>query len=102
MDHALYHMAEPSNEYNLDLTVIQGQWPAGLYGHAYLIGPPPALANFVYFGTGVLTRVDLAPNAEGCPHWTSKIISSPDTDIINGLFEALDHETFFSTLGTGG
>lgn len=103
MDHALYHMREPSNEYDLDLTVTQGQWPEGLHGHAFLIGPlQPALANFVYFGTGVLTRVDLAPNAEGRPHWISKIVSSPDTDIINGLFRTLDRETFFSVLGTGG
>lgn len=103
MDHAYHHVSEPSQEYDLDLTVTAGRWPAALYGHVFIVGPwQPALANFIYFGTGVLTRVDLAPNAVGRPHWRSKLLSSPDTDIINGLARTLDRETLFSALGEGG
>jgi carotenoid cleavage dioxygenase-like enzyme len=103
MDHAYHHVSEPSHEYDLDLDITAGTWPAALYGYVFIVGPwQPTLASYIYFGTGVLTRVDLAPNAQGRPHWRSKLLSSPDTDIINGLAETVDRETLFATMGSGG
>ena len=95
MDHAIHHATEPSQEYDLDLNITAGTWPDGLHGHAFIIGPSqPALAGWVFTGTGIVTRVDLAPNAEGHPHWRSKFVVTPDIQIIKGLASNLDPETF--------
>ena len=88
MDHALHHVLEPSQEYDLDLTVTAGQWPAGLSGHVFIIGPSqPNIADFVWAGFGILTRVDLAPNAAGQPHFRAKHVVTPDS----ALFQSLAH-----------
>ena len=73
MDHALHHQVEPSREFDLDLTVTAGTWPAGLWGHAFIIGPDAADGGELLLGRfGIVTRVDLAPNGAGVPHWTSR------------------------------
>jgi carotenoid cleavage dioxygenase-like enzyme len=86
MDHALHHVLEPSQEYDLDLTVTQGEWPAGIGGHVFIIGPSqPNLADFVWAGFGILTRVDLAANAAGQPHFRAKHVVTPDSELFSHL-----------------
>lgn len=100
MDHALHHVQEPSEEVDLDLTVTSGHWPKGIGGHAFIIGPSqPSLANFVWSGTGIITRVDLAPNAAGKPHWRSKRVVTPDTRLVYGLAQGVDPATLGTLLG---
>jgi len=90
MDHALHHVQDPSEECDLDLTVTSGTWPSEISGHAFIIGPAqPSLANFVWSGTGMITRIDLAANADGKPHWFSKRVVTPDTALIQGLAQGL-------------
>lgn len=103
MDHAFHHAMEASREYDLDLTVTTGRWPEDLHGHAFIIGPAqPALAGWVFTGTGIITRVDLAPDADGRPHWRSKFVSTPDTELIHRLARSLDPATFGAILAGGG
>lgn len=95
MDHALHHAQDASEEYDIDLTVTSGTWPSGISGHAFIIGPSqPSLANFVWSGTGIITRVDLAPNSEGKPHWLSKRVVTPDTALLYGLAQSLEPAAF--------
>ena len=99
MDHALHHVQEPSRECDLDLDVTFGRWPEGISGHVFIIGPgQPSLANFVWSGTGIITRVDLEPDAAGKPHWVSKRVVTPDTALIYGLAQGVDPATFGSLL----
>ncbi len=99
MDHALHHVQEPSRECSLDLDVIAGHWPAGISGHVFIIGPSqPSLANFVWSGTGIITRVDLQTNGAGKPHWLSKRVTTPDTALVYGLAQGVDPATFGSLL----
>jgi carotenoid cleavage dioxygenase-like enzyme len=93
MDHALHHVMEPSQEYDLDLTVTEGQWPAGMSGHVFIIGPSqPNIADFVWAGFGILTRVDLAPNAAGQPHFRSKYVVTPDSELFRSLAQGVPPE----------
>jgi carotenoid cleavage dioxygenase-like enzyme len=103
LDHALHHVLEPSQEYDLALTVTSGRWPAGIAGHAFIIGPSqPALVNFVWAGTGIVTRVDLAPDAEGRPHWRSKRLVTPDTTLLYSLAQGVEPAAFGSILTGAG
>jgi carotenoid cleavage dioxygenase-like enzyme len=91
MDHALHHVREPSREYDLALTVTEGAWPAGIAGHAFIIGPSqPGIMDFVWAGTGILTRVDLAPDDSGAPHWISKNLVTPEAMLLGGLFTGVE------------
>jgi all-trans-8'-apo-beta-carotenal 15,15'-oxygenase len=89
-DHALHTQVEPSREYDLDLTVTAGTWPAGLWGHAFIIGPAqPTVVNFCWAGFGIVTRVDLTPNTSGVPHWTSRNVRTPDSDLMAAALGAV-------------
>ncbi len=83
MDHALHHVLEPSLEQDVELAVTAGQWPDGLSGHAFIIGPSqPTAVDFLWGGPGIVTRVDLATR-----HWRSKRVVTPDLAILGGVNE---------------
>ncbi|TFE31959.1 lignostilbene alpha-beta-dioxygenase [Frankia sp. B2] len=85
MDHALYHVLEPSREYDVELTTTAGQWPAGLRGHAFVVGPSqPTALDFFLTGPGMLTRVDLATQ-----RWQTRRVVTPDLAILGALRSVL-------------
>ncbi|CAO5229889.1 carotenoid oxygenase family protein [Frankia sp. AgKG'84/4] len=85
MDHALHHLLEPSAEYDVDLTVTAGRWPAGISGRALLIGPAqPNAIDFMFAGPGMITDIDLATR-----HWRTSRVLTPDLAILGGLRQVL-------------
>ncbi|SNQ47812.1 conserved hypothetical protein [Frankia canadensis] len=96
MDHALRHLLEPSVEYDVDLTVTSGEWPAGMSGHALLIGPAqPTAVDFMFAGPGLLTHVDLARR-----HWRTARVVTPDLAMLAGLSAALPPQELAALLAT--
>jgi len=95
MDHALHHQLEPSRACELDLEITAGRWPEGLSGHAFIIGPAqPTAFDFVWTGSGIVTRIDLAPNEQGRPHWVSRFVETPDLALMGALAQSLEPDEF--------
>jgi len=96
MDHALHHACDQSCEFEGPLE-IEGEWPQGLGGHAFVIGPAqPTLTQFVWNGFGIVTRLDLAQKRV-----RSRFVEAPDLDVFKGLVRSLPVEEWVPLIQGG-
>jgi carotenoid cleavage dioxygenase-like enzyme len=96
MDHALHHACDQSREFEGPLE-IAGQWPVGLGGHAFIIGPAqPTMARFVWTGSGIVTRFDLEERRV-----RSQFVQTPDLAVLNGLVRSLPVEQWMPLIEGG-
>lgn len=96
MDHALHHACDPSFEFEGPLQ-IEGEWPVGLNGHAFIIGPAqPTMLRFVWAGSGIVTRFDLAERRV-----QARRVSTPDLAVLDGLIKSLPTEQWVNLVQGG-
>jgi carotenoid cleavage dioxygenase-like enzyme len=91
MESTLLQSLTPGQELDAQLDVLSGTWPTGLHGHLFLIGVNLADASSALWaglpwgGAGVMTRVDLAANAQGRVPWMTRRLHTPDIDLAAAL-----------------
>lgn len=77
---SLFNRADPEDR---DLQLVQGSWPADLYGELVLSAPHPSTFDgpHPFFGDGTTYRLSLQPGSHGAPAdrfaWRQRRIDSP-------------------------